>query len=59
MLDSDGYYFVVTRQKTPREVDEFLDWMDENYISYKYGSNSSYWIWGASDATLVKLFWGA
>jgi hypothetical protein len=58
-MENGNIFLVVTREKTPPEVDEFHDWLDENYIATTYAGQLSYWVEGAGDATLVKLFWGA
>ena len=57
-MANENSFFIKTREKTPSEVDDFIDWLDGNYISYTYCGDLVYCIEGEGDATLVKLFWG-
>ncbi len=59
MVNENNSFLVVTRNKTRKEVDEFIAWMDENSVQFTYAGRLRYWIEGEGDATMVKLFWGA
>ena len=39
-------------------MSDMRDWLDENYIQYRYLGNRRYEIEGEGDATLAKLMWG-
>lgn len=54
----ENSFLIKTREKTISEVDEFYDWLDENFITVSYAGDCSYWVEGEGDATMVKLFWG-
>lgn len=56
MEDAEIFY-VKTRNKTPQEVDEFQEWMNENCIEYMYAGQQAYWVQGKYDAFLVRITW--
>ena len=39
-------------------MSDMRDWLDENYIQYRYMGNRRYEIEGEADATMTKLVWG-
>ena len=55
---NENRFLIKTREKAMHEVDEFYDWLNENFITVSYAGGRSYWVEGEGDATMVKLFWG-
>lgn len=39
-------------------MSDMRDWLDENYIQYRYMGDRLYEIEGEADATMTKLVWG-
>jgi hypothetical protein len=57
-MGKENRHLIKTREKSPSEVDEFYQWLDDNFIDASYVGDRAYLIEGDGDATLVKLFWG-
>jgi len=58
MVNVNNLYIIETRRKSYQEMSDMRDWLDENYIQYRYLGNRRYEIEGEGDATLAKLMWG-
>jgi len=58
MVNVNNLYIIETRRKSYQEMSDMRDWLDENYIQYRYMGNRRYEIEGEADATMTKLVWG-